>query len=90
MRSTRLRRKKFLRTDGNVLLEFQGPFNRLNDAYFKSALGSPERKHILIAFLNALLRHIKLEGEEPLVIEDVEFIDREIFSRIQCVEKDKV
>ena len=62
----------------NVLLEFQGPFNRLNDAYFKSALGSPERKHILIAFLNALLRHIKIEGEEPLVVEDiVEFIDRE-------------
>ena len=79
-----------MKTDGNVLLEFQGPFNRLNDAYFKSALCAPERKYTLIAFLNALLCHVKLEGEEPLVIEDVEFIDREIFSRIQCVEKDKV
>ena len=61
----------------NVLQELQGPFNRLNDAYFKSALGSSERKHILIAFLNALLRHIEIEGEKPLVIKDVEFIDRE-------------
>ena len=53
------------------------PLNRLSDSYVKYVLGSPERKHITIAFLNALMKHAADEGEEPVIIEDVEFLDRE-------------
>ncbi len=53
------------------------PFNRLNDAYFKYIMASPERKHITIAFLNAVLNHMRIEGEKPKVIEDIAFLDRE-------------
>ncbi|MBQ7168420.1 MAG: Rpn family recombination-promoting nuclease/putative transposase [Synergistaceae bacterium] len=54
------------------------PFNRLSDSYVKYVLGSPERKHITIAFINAVLKHAAYEeGTEPVIIEDIEFIDRE-------------
>ena len=42
-----------MRTETDFLLT--GPFNRLNDAFFKGALASPLRKHITIAFLNAVM-----------------------------------
>lgn len=54
MRSTSSRRKKSLKTEGFILSQ---PFNRLNDVYFKSVMASPERKHITIAFLNAVMSH---------------------------------
>lgn len=54
------------------------PIDRLNDAFFKYVLASPEHKHITIAFLNAVLGHLKIDGEEPIVIEDIEFLDREM------------
>ena len=52
-------------------------FNRLNDAYFKYVLASPERKYLTINFINAVLSYQPPEGEEPVVIKDVEFLDRE-------------
>ena len=61
--------------DGEFLIP--EPFNRLNDVYFKYVLGSPERKHITIDFLNAVLSHYVVEGENVPEIEDVEFLDRE-------------
>ena len=53
-------------------------FNRLNDAYFKSVMASPERKHITIAFLNALMSHAS-EGFPE--VEDIEFLDREAVTK---------
>ena len=53
---------------------FSESFNRLNDAYFKGALASPLRKHITVAFLNAVITHTDADGAE---VEDVEFLDRE-------------
>ena len=73
MRSTRSRRKKSLKTDAEISLT--EPFNRLNDAFFKSVMASPERKHITVAFLNALMSHAYSEGFPE--IEDIEFLDRE-------------
>ena len=60
-----------------------GPFNRLNDVYFKYVLASPERKHLTIAFLNAVLNHYVPEGEEAVEIEDVEFLDRETVVHVE-------
>ena len=77
MRSTRSRRKKSLKTDAEI--SSAEPFNRLNDAYFKSVMASPERKHITIAFLNALMSHAYSEGFPE--IEDIEFLDREAVTK---------
>ena len=74
MRSTSSRRKKFLKTD-NIVLSV--PFNRLNDVYIKYVLGSPERKHIAIAFINAVLSHSSYGKRKNTVITDIEFLDRE-------------
>lgn len=52
-------------------------FDRFADSYFKSLLASPERKDITIAFINAVLSHIKIKGEPVINIQDVEFLDRE-------------
>ena len=60
-------------------LETDAQFNRLNDTYFKSVLASTERKHITIAFLDALMSHA-CSGDFP-EIEDVEFLDREFVSK---------
>ena len=64
-----------MKTDEGLLLP--EPLNRLNDVYFKYVLASPERKHITIDFLNAVLSHKVPEGEKPVVIEALEFLDRE-------------
>lgn len=58
------------------------PFNRLNDAYFKYVLASPERKDLTIYFLNAVLNHLKIKDEAPIIVEDIEFLDRETISEI--------
>ncbi|MBR0070003.1 MAG: Rpn family recombination-promoting nuclease/putative transposase, partial [Synergistaceae bacterium] len=63
-----------MKTDEYILDE---PFNRLNDAYFKYVLASPEHKHLTISFINAVLSYQPDENEEPVVIKDVEFLDRE-------------
>lgn len=76
MKSTRLRRRKFLKTDEEIAIA--EPFNRLNDAYFKSVMASSERKHITIAFLNAVMSHVYSDGHPE--IDDVEFLDREAVS----------
>ena len=73
MRSTRSRRRKYLKIDEGLLLP--EPLNRLNDVYFKYVLASPERKHITIDFLNAVLSHKVPEGEKPVEIEALEFLD---------------
>ena len=49
------------------------PLNRLNDVFFKYVLASPKRRHLTIAFLTAVLNRLYA----PVVIEDIEFIDRE-------------
>ena len=59
------------------------PLNRLNDAYFKFVLASPERKHITVAFLNAVLGHYLHDCEKLVKVEDVEFLDREAVSEWQ-------
>ena len=46
--------------------------NRMNDFYFKYLLGSEQRKHLTIQFLNAVL----YENEETQ-IEDVSFLDKD-------------
>ena len=61
-----------MKTDDFILSE---PFNRLNDVYFKSVMASPERKHITIAFLNAVMSHV-YPGKFPEIVE-IEFLDRE-------------
>ena len=81
MRSTRSRRKKSLKTD--AFLSFTEPFNRLNDAYVKYVLGSPERKRFTISFLNALLSRAYPEGFPAIV--DVEFLDREISGKSESL-----
>ncbi|MBQ7216144.1 MAG: PD-(D/E)XK nuclease family transposase [Synergistaceae bacterium] len=63
-----------MKTDYLLLPE---PLNRLNDVFFKYVLASPERKHITIAFLNAVLNYRLPKGEKPIEIEDLEFLDRE-------------
>lgn len=63
------------------------PFNRLNDAYFKYVLASPERKNLTVSFLNAVLSYQPDENEEPVIIEDVEFLDRET---VPLSEHDKI
>ncbi len=73
MRSTRLRRKRYLKNNEYVIDDF----NRLNDAYFKYVLASPKRKNLTINFINAVLSYQPYENEEPVVINDVEFLDRE-------------
>ena len=65
------------------MLSIPKPFNRLNDVYFKYLLASPERKDLTINFLNAVLNHLKIEGEAPILIEDIEFLDRETILEIQ-------
>jgi predicted transposase/invertase (TIGR01784 family) len=82
MKSTRSRRRRFLKTEENIegnTGEYipEDSFNRLNDAYFKYVLASPERKYLTINFINAVLSYQPPEGEEPVVIKDVEFLDRE-------------
>lgn len=57
-----------------------GRFDRLNDVYFKFLFASPERKELTIAFVNAVLSHIKIKNEPVINIQDVEFLDREIIS----------
>lgn len=74
MRSTRPKKKRYLKINEAILT---GPINRLNDAYFKFMLASPERKHITAEFLNAALNHYKPGNEKPVKVEDVEFLDRE-------------
>ncbi|MBQ3447352.1 MAG: Rpn family recombination-promoting nuclease/putative transposase [Synergistaceae bacterium] len=59
------------------------PINRLSDSFFKFVLASPERKHITIAFLNAVLNHYVPAGEKPIEIEDVEFLDRETAAHVE-------
>ena len=59
------------------------PFNRLNDSFFKYVIASPKRKHLTIAFLNAVLRHYLHDGEEMTAVEDVEYLDRETVPRWQ-------
>gem|GEM_PF-104765 len=66
-----------MKTDDDLALA--EPFNRLNDSYFKSVMASPERKHITIAFLNALMSHAYPEGFPE--VEDVEFLDREAVTK---------
>ena len=61
-----------MKTD-NIVMSV--PFNRLNDVYIKYVLGSPERKLITIALLNAVMSHV-YPGKFPEVV-DVEFLDRE-------------
>ncbi|MBQ3449409.1 MAG: hypothetical protein IJG34_05890, partial [Synergistaceae bacterium] len=60
-----------MKTDEYILDE---PFNRLNDAYFKYVLASPEHKHLTISFINAVLSYQPDENEKPVVIKDVEFL----------------
>ena len=57
-----------------------GPFNRLNDSYFKYVIAAPERKHLTLAFLNAVLKHYLHKGEKFISVEDVEYLDREAVS----------
>lgn len=78
-----------MKTDGYILDEYilDEPLNRLNDAYFKYVLASPERKNLTINFINAVLSYQPPEGEEPVVIEDVEFLDRET---VPLTEYDKI
>ena len=84
MRSTRSRRKRYLKSNEELIDE---PFNRLNDAYFKYVLASPERKNLTINFINAVLSYQPPEGEEPVIIEDIEFLDRET---VPLTEYDKI
>lgn len=63
-----------MKTDEYIIEE---PFNRLNDVYFKYVLASPEHKHLTISFINAVLSYQPDENEKPVVIKDVEFLDRE-------------
>ncbi|MBQ4402588.1 MAG: hypothetical protein II832_10505 [Synergistaceae bacterium] len=65
-----------MKTDEEIAIA--EPFNRLNDAYFKSVMASSERKHITIAFLNAVMSHVYSDGHPE--IDDVEFLDREAVS----------
>ncbi len=58
-------------------IEAEEQFSRLNDAYIKYLLFSPERRYITIALINAVLKHACFGGEEPIIINDVEFLDRE-------------
>lgn len=67
----------------DYLISIPKPFNRLNDVYFKYVLASPERKDITINFLNAVLNHLKIKDEAPILIEDIEFLDRETVAEIQ-------
>ncbi len=48
--------------------------NRLNDYLFKNIFGNPERKEILLSFLNSVLS----DGDETDVITEVELADREV------------
>ena len=54
-----------------------GQFNRLNDSYFKYVIAAPERKHLTLAFLNAVLRGYLHKGERFIEVEDVDYLDRE-------------
>ncbi len=71
----------------DYLISIPKPFNRLNDVYFKYVLASPERKDITINFLNAVLNHLKIKDEAPILIEDIEFLDRETVTEIQTLSK---
>ena len=54
--------------------------NRMNDFYFQYLLGSEQRKHLTIQFLNAVL----YENEETQ-IEDVIFLDKDRVCQEFCV-----
>ena len=73
-----------MKTDEYVIDE---PFNRLNDAYFKYVLASPEHRNLTVSFINAVLSYQPSENEKPVVIEDVEFLDRET---VPLSEHDKI
>ena len=61
----------------NEVHDIHESFNRLNDVFFKYVFASPERRHLTIAFLNAVLNYIHIGGDVPVVVEDIVFIDRE-------------
>ena len=49
-------------------------FNRLNDAFFKYVLASPERKYLTVEFINAVLNFY---DKNPAVVDDIFSLDRE-------------